>query len=263
MGIAQYIAENNPVINVPDLLNLHHGNPLGIPLIAQIIFIFLVAVVMLYFNYQIRHKGKSQYYPVLYSLFFVSLVSIYYYCFQSGLPEVQINMVGTVKSKAIIGWFCQPEFVGWPIAIVGLLLTVVVAYSVLIAVMQVVAQLTVEAKLVEGKKWKEWKGALAIFLAGVLVMGVCSYVPDYHIVASWALFILLVMLAVFVVVKMVLDAIRMHSVKWALLVGLTFFVGFVAALMIILDCFRGFLFFLLIFMIFFSHVKARKKQVKE
>ena len=79
-------------------------------------------------------------------------------------------MVGTVKSKAIIGWFCQPEFVGWPLAIVGLLLTVVVAYSVLIAVMQVVAQLTVEAKLVEGKKWKEWKGALAIFLAGFWVL---------------------------------------------------------------------------------------------
>lgn len=263
MGLVQYINDNNPILNIPDLLNIHHDNPLGIPPVALLLFIFVVVEVMGFFNYKIRNKGKSEYYPVLYSLLAVSLIAIYYYCFQSGFPTIDIKLPGQTVSKPVIGWFCQAEVVGWPIAIVSMIALAHVCYVLLCAVMQTTAQLTVEANMIEGKKWKEWKALTLILLLGVLVIGVCSYITDFIIVSSWAILIELILMVVFVLAKIIADTIRMKNFKWGFLIGVTFFVGCIATMMLIIDCFRGLLFFLVIFMAFFSRVKASKKQPKE
>lgn len=263
MSIAQYIAENNPILNVPDLFNLYHSNPLGINPIVQLIFIFLVVEVMGVFNYQIRYKNKMQFYPVLYSLLAVAEFSIYYYCFQSGLGsygEYQITNAGTSVSKPIIAWFCSPSIVGWGVAIPCTIALIHVTYTLMSAVMQTAAQLTVEAKMIEGKKWKEWKAFMLLMMLGVLVIGVCSYIPDFNIIASWTILITLILMTVFVIVKMVLDTIRSHSFKWGFFIGLTFWIGSIAAFILILDCFRGLVILLVFFMAFFSRIKARKKK---
>lgn len=258
MNIAQYIQENSPITNIPDLLNLHHGNPLGISPLAQVIFIFVVVEVMAFFNFFIRNREKSQYYPILYSLFFVSLVSIYYYCFQSGLPmshDADVN-----ELQPCIGWFCQRDCVGWGWAIVGLIVLVHVIYSLLCAVMQVAAQLTVEAKLVEGKKWKEWKWALVMVMLGILVMGIFSFTNP--VLSSWALLVLCIFIVCFVVGKIIADGVRCHNFLWSTLIGMTFLVGMVAAIMLSIECLRGMLFLFAFILTIFSTAKASKKQLK-
>lgn len=264
MDISQYITQNSPITNLPDLLNLHHNNPLGISPIIQLIFIFVVVEVMNIFDYQIRNKDKQQYYPVLYILLGVSLAAVYYYCFQSGLKEVLVE--GLQLKKPCIGWFCQHEVVGWGWAVVGIVMLTHVIYCLLCAVMQVSAQLSVEAKMIEGKKWKEWKWALAILLLGVTVTGI-SYVnirtfisPEF---SSWSFIIMVAALTLFSLFKIIADSIRCHNFLWGLLIGVTTFIGLIATMMLTLECLRGLLFFIVVLVIFFSKAKASKKKTKE
>lgn len=37
MGIVEYITTNSPITNLPKLLDMHHSNPLGLPVVAQLI----------------------------------------------------------------------------------------------------------------------------------------------------------------------------------------------------------------------------------
>ena len=37
MSISEFISNNAPFTNLPDLFNIHHSNPLGIPVAAQLI----------------------------------------------------------------------------------------------------------------------------------------------------------------------------------------------------------------------------------
>ena len=157
MSFVDYINQFTPS-NIPDLLNIHHNNPLGIPIIAQLLIIFVLVEVMGVFDYKIRNKGKSQYYPVLYVLLAVSLISIYYYCFQSvECFQAAIPKLKVIEDPYAIGWFCQHQIVGWGWVVVGVLALIHVIYTLLCAVMQVTAEMSVHANLVEGKKWKEWK----------------------------------------------------------------------------------------------------------
>lgn len=258
MNITQYFLDNAPISNIPDLINLHHSNPLGFSLIAQLIFIFCIVEAMACFNFFIRKRGRSEFYPVLYSLLLVALVSIYYYCFQSDLPIVQVT--GSDIARPCIGWFCQHAEVGWGWAIVNLILLTHVTYSLLCAIMQVAAQLTVEAKLVEGKKWKEWKIALGILLTGVMVTGISFFIDP--VFSSWSLFITILFLIGFTIFKIIADSIRCHNFKWGFIIGLTFFIGIIAALILTVECLRGLIFFFSVFLAVFINAKASKKQPK-
>ena len=258
MSLVEYIQSNDPITNIPELLNLHHGNPLGISPIAQLIFIFIVAEVMAVFNFYIRNRGKSQYYPVLYSLLFVSLVSIYYYCFQSVLPTSPVARTGI--EQPCIGWFCQPATVGTGWAIIGYAALTLVIYSILCAVMQVVAQLNVEAKMTEGKKWKEWKGAVILLMVGTLIFGITIFSSTMF--ASWALLVLFALIIIYVIVKIIADSVRCHNFWISLLIGLTFFIGIIGALMLTLECMRGIVFLCAFAAAILSNAKASKKQPK-
>ncbi|MBQ2541810.1 MAG: hypothetical protein II554_00545 [Bacteroidales bacterium] len=144
---------DSPITNIPELVNWHHSNPLGINPLGLLIFIFIIAAFMELVNFQIRYRDKAKFYPILYTLFGITLVSIYYYCFMADLPTVD-----RYGEKPCIGWFCDYDVVGdWGLTILGLVGLVLVVYWMICAVMQVTAQMSVHAGLSEGKKWKEWK----------------------------------------------------------------------------------------------------------
>lgn len=280
MSFVEYLNTNSPITNLPDLINLHHGNPLGISPLAQIIAIFVVVMVLAFFNYKIRYRDQSQYYPVLYALLGLSLVMIYYYCFQSTLPLQRMH--GTVYSptdglnamtgdvinpnaatggRPCIGWFCYPEIVGWPIAIVSLIVLAYVIFVLISACMQVAAQLSVEAHLVEGKPWKEWKVAVFILLLGVLLTALLGFIGPRA--TTWTLFGFQIVLLLFVLYKIIADSIRCHNFWWGLLIGLTFYIGIVACMMLSLECLRGAIFFIVVLAAFLTNAKARKKKVSK
>lgn len=266
MNFIQYVSDNSPFINIPDLLNLHHSNPLGISPIVQLVIIFLLSAVMYYFNWQIRNRDKQQYYPLLYTLLGVTIVVSCYYCFMGGLPEIEVNGVKGRFNKPCIGWFCQPEVVGWGWTIATIILLAFVIYSLLCAVMQATAQISVEGGMLKTKKWKEWKWALAILLLGMTLTGV-SYTNEFYFIspvfASWSLIGTIVLLVLFTIYKIIADSIRCHNVGWGLLIGITFLIGILTTTMFVLECLRGLFLFIVLLVVFFSRAKASKKKPKE
>lgn len=257
MNIAQYIAENSPIQNVADLLNIHHGNPLGLSPLVQLLIIFVLVEVMDIFNNLIRYRDQKQHYPKLYILLGLSIVAVFYYCFQSGLP---ILKEGPAMGQPSIGWFCRPGNVGWPLAILSWVLLSHVIYCLLNAVMQATAQITVESGFMDNKPWKEWKYELGILLLGSSVAAIAWCINVVS--AAWIMAIILVVLALFAIGKIVADTMRNHKFGWALLTAVVFFIGAVAAYMLILEVLRGCIFLIVLFIVYFSRAKARKKQPK-
>ena len=66
----------NNIANLPDMLGWHIGNPLGLGSIAMLLIILVLVETMSVFDYFIRHRDKPQFYPVLYTLFGVSLLAV-------------------------------------------------------------------------------------------------------------------------------------------------------------------------------------------
>ena len=280
MSLIEYFNTNSPITNIPDLLGLHHANPLGISPLVQILSILIVVEVMAVINYRIRYKGNSNLYPALYALLGIVLLMVYYYCFQSTLPLQRthatlyapteglstmpadvLNPDATRGGKPCIGWFCYPEIVGWPVAILSLVILSQVIFTILSACMQVAAQLSVEAKLTEGKPWKEWKVAVYILLLGVLFTALAAFVGPRT--TTWTLFGFQIVLFGVVIYKIVADSLRCHNLYWGLLIGLTFYIGIVACMMLSLECLRGAIFFVVVLFAVLTNAKARKKKVKK
>ncbi|MBR3947110.1 MAG: hypothetical protein IKJ56_08450, partial [Bacteroidales bacterium] len=72
MNFIERLSES-PVTNIPELLNLHRSNPLGINPLGLLIFIFIIAAFMELVNFQIRYRDKAKFYPILYTLFGITL----------------------------------------------------------------------------------------------------------------------------------------------------------------------------------------------
>lgn len=238
--------------NLSDLLGLHIGNPLGLTPLAMLIIIFVVVAVMSVFNHQIRYFDGARFYPVLYTLFGVSLVAVFYYVFQVELPKI--------GDTACIGWHCRSNLVGsvaW--AIVGIALTTLVSFGLFIATMQIVAQLSVEAGMsLEEKRWKEWKWGLAIVLFGVSVTGI-SFEID-QTVGSWALLVTALVTVAFVIFKIVRDTIYCGKFLWALLIGLAFLLGAAASMALFLEVIHACVYLTVFLVAFLASAKARKKK---
>lgn len=263
MSFVDYINQFTPS-NIPDLLNIHHNNPIGIPIIAQLLIIFVLVEVMGVFDYKIRNKGKSQYYPVLYVLLAVSLISIYYYCFQSvECFQAAIPKLKVIEDPYAIGWFCQHQIVGWGWVVVGVLALIHVIYTLLCAVMQVTAEMSVHANLVEGKKWKEWKWAMFIALVGVAICGCIYFVTQKYSTLSWAFVTMLAVLLLFIIGKMIADCIRSKSVLWGVSIALVFLIGMLAVIMTTVECMRGVSICFVVILAYLTMAKASKKQQKE
>lgn len=238
--------------NLPDLLGLHFGNPLGLTPLAMLIIIFVVVGVMTYFNHQIRYRDGGRYYPILYTLFGVSLAAVFYYVFQADLPKI--------GDAACIGWHCRSSLVGgvaW--AIVGIALTTLVSFGLFIATMQIVAQVSVEAGMsLEEKRWKEWKWGLGIVLLGVSVTGITFEINQS--IGSWALLVTALATVAFVIFKIVRDTIYCGKFLWALLIGLVFLLGTAASMALFLEVIHACVYLVVFLVTFLSMAKARKKK---
>lgn len=263
MKFIDYLNQYTPS-NIPDLLNIHHNNPLGINLIAQLLIIFFVVEVMGFFDFKIRNRGKSQYYPVLYVLLAVSLVCIYYYCFQSiECFQAAVPNLKDFDSSSYIGWFCQHKIVGWGWAIVSILALIHVIYTLMCAIMQVTAEMSVHANLVEGKKWKEWKWAMYLSLIGVATCGCIYFFTKSYSSVTWTLLISQIILLAFVIGKMIADCVRSKSVLWGVSIALVFYIGLIAVIMMSIECMRGVSICFVVVLAGLTMAKASKKQQKK
>lgn len=256
MSFIERLSES-AITNIPDLINLHHSNPLGVNPLGLLIFIFIMAALMELVNFHIRYRDKSKFYPILYTLFGITLISIYYYCFMSDLPIV--NRWG---EKPCIGWFCDYDVVGdWGLTILGLVGLVLVVYWMICAVMQVTAEMSVHAGLSEGKKWKEWKWGTVVALAG-LGASVIVYIAKASAAAcSWVLLGSQIAMLLFCLVKLVLDCVRTKS-AWGVAIALVFFLGIEAVIMLSIECMYGAIVFCVAILGAFASAKARKKKPK-
>ena len=237
--------------NLPDLLGLHIGNPLGLNSIVMLAIILVLVFVMTVFNHQIRFRDGGRFYPTLYTLFGLSLLAVFYYVFQADLPMAD----GT----PCIGWYCRSEIVGslsW--AIVGMILTTMVSFGIFIATMQIVAQVSVEAGMsLEEKLWKEWKWGLAIVLLGVSVSGI-GYAVNYTF-AGWALLVTAILTVAFTIFKIVRDAINCGNFFWALLIGIIFLLGTAASMALFIEVIHSCVYLVIFLAAYMARAKARKK----
>ena len=241
----------NTLSNLPDLLGLHFGNPLGLSPLAMLIIIFVVVSVMTVFNHQIRYNDGGRFYPTLYTLFGVALVAVFYYAFQADLPKLDDN--------ACIGWHCRSSIVGLTWAIVGIALTIFASFCLFIATMQIVAQLSVEAGMsLEEKRWKEWKWGLAIVLFGISVAGIAFEINKT--VGSWGLLVTSLLTVAFVIFKIVRDTLYCGNFLWALLIGIVFLLGTAASMMLFLEVTHACVYLIVFLVAFFAMAKARKKK---
>jgi hypothetical protein len=242
--------------NLPDLLGLHIGNPLGLSPLAMLIIIFVLVCTMTFFNHQVRYCGKDQYYPVLYTFFGLSLLAVFYYVFQADLPSFEGN--------PCIGWYCHVSLVGnnMFLAILGIALTTVVSFGIFIATMQIVAQVSVEAGMsLEEKRWKEWKWGLAIVLLGVCISGITYEFARTF--AGWVMVITVVLTVAFTIFKIVRDTLYCGNFFWALLIGLVFLLGTAASMALFLDVIHACVYLVVFLAGFMAQAKARKKKPKK
>ncbi len=240
--------------NLPDLLGIHIGNPLGLSPLAMLIIIFVLVSTMTFFNHQVRYCGKDSYYPALYTLFGLSLLAVFYYVFQADLPQLE--------GKPCIGWYCHERLAGGIyLAILGSVLTAVTSFGIFIATMQIVAQVSVEAGMsLEQKRWKEWKWGLAIVLIGVCVTGITYEFA--RPVAGWMMVITVVLTVAFAIFKIVRDTMNCGNFLWALLIGLVFLLGTAASMTLFLDVIHACVYLVLFLAAFMAQAKARKKKAK-
>ena len=103
--LAEYINANAPMSNLPELLDLHHSNPLGLHPIAIPIFLLVAAVAMHLTTNRIYHQDKRSLYPLLYTLVALAVVATYYYCFSGDLPLFEDWDLH--RKEISVGWFCQ------------------------------------------------------------------------------------------------------------------------------------------------------------
>lgn len=260
MNPIEYVESCQPISNIPDLISFQHNNPLGISPLVQLLIIFVLVEVMAFFNYKVRRCGKPQFYPALYAMFGIASLSVCYYCFQK-LPDCYSLMVDG-KMHNVLGWFCDPDRVRWGWTIVSIILLTHVVYSMLCAVMQITAQVSVDGKIGGVKPWKEWKAGLYISLVGILACGVTSM--TYSDVADdWAIVITFVVFSLFTLVKMIADCVRSTNPLWGILIAIVFYFGMLSSMMLTIECLKGGIAVLVVILIVISRAKASKKAPKQ
>lgn len=255
MNLAESIA-SAPVTNIPDLLNWHHSNPLGIVPMVSLIFILVIVLIMAYVNYTIRYKGLSQNYPILYSLFGISMLAMLYYCFQGDLPTYMLP--GATVPDIRIGWFVDPNIVGLGWALLGVVLLSVVLYIMLSAIMQITAQISFVGGM-KDRKWKEWKSVIIAIMTFTLVSGI-SLALQYYLFAFWAMVAMLALTIVLVTVKAIVDCKRCKSPIYGIGGGIAFLIGLIPIEILTLECLNGFVYFAVVIIALLSIAKARKKK---
>ena len=256
-SLSKYITANAPMTNIPELLNLHHGNPLGLHPIVIPIFLLVLAVAMHITTHLIYHKDRRSLYPLLYLLVGLAIISTYYYCFSGDLPLFEDWQLD--RKEICIGWFCQRAVVGIGWSILGEVLLTYVVYFFMTALLQVVAHLS-DTMGMEEKQWNEWQYVILVMLLGASVAGVADeFAP---IAGVWIMIVYQMLMLLMVVVKMLIDIARTRNVWRCLIAAAAFFIGIEAVTMLAIECIEGYIYLFLPVVFIFSTVSIlyKKKQ---
>ena len=255
--LSDYINTNAPMSNIPELLGLHHGNPLGLHPIAIPILLLMLAVAMRIVNTVIYKKERRKLYPWLYAMWWLSVAATYYYCFSGDLPLFEDVDLG--RKEISVGWFCQRQVVGLGWSLVGVALLSFVAYSMFNVLLHVIAHQSDRMGLTE-KQWREWNWIIITMLLGASVAGIAdNFVP---ITGIWIMIAYHVVVFLMVLVKLVVDTMRTHLFWRCLLSAVCFLVVFEAVTMLAIECIEGCIYlFVPIVGLFFS-ADYRYKKIK-
>ena len=253
--LSEYINANAPMTNLPELLNLHHSNPLGLHPIAIPLFLLVLAVAMHITTHRIYFKDRRNLYPLLYTLVGIAVIFTYYYCFAGDLPLFEDWQLD--RKEISVGWFCQRAVVGIGWSILGEVLLTYVVYCFMTALMQMVAHLS-DTMGMEERQWKEWQYVIIVMILGAAVAGVADeFAP---ITGVWIMVIYQLLMLLMVIVKLFVDISRTHNVGRCLIVAISFFVGIEAVTMLAIECIEGYIYVFLPVVFVFSTVSIRYKK---
>ena len=253
--LSDYINANAPMSNTPELLSLHHGNPLGLhPLVIPILLLVL-AVAMRVVTTLLYKKERRELYPWLYSMWWLSVAATYYYCFSGDLPLFTDEDLG--RSEISVGWFCQRQVVGMGWSIVGVALLSYVAYSMLNVLLHVIAHQSDRMGLSE-KQWREWSWIIAVMLLGASAAGIAD--DTAPITGIWIMIAYHVAVFLMVLVKLVVDTVRTRLFWRCLLSAACFLVVFEAITMLAIECIEGYIYLFLPIVALFASADYRYKK---
>jgi hypothetical protein len=256
--LSEYINANAPMTNIPELINLHHSNPLGLHPIAIPIFLLLLAIAMNICTHLIRSKENQRLYPLLYVLVCTAAVSTFYYCFSDDLPLFEDWQL---KEKEIsIGWFCQRSIVGTGWAMLGEVLLAYVVYFFMSALMLLVAHISDTMGIAE-KQWKEWRYVFFVMLLGASIAGVADeFAP---IAGIWIMIVYHLLMIIMIIAKTIIDISRSKMVWRCLISALIFSVGLEAVTMLAIECIEGYIYVFLPVVAILSNVDFHYNKKKE
>ena len=253
--LSEYIVANAPMSNLPELLSLHHSNPLGLHPIAIPIFLLALAVAMHVTTYRINHKDMGRLYPLLYTLVGLAVAATYYYCFSDDLPLFED--VDLHRKEVSVGWFCQRDIVGLGWSLTGELLLTYVVVVFLTALLQVVARLSDLLGMAE-KQWLEWQHVNFVMLLGASIAGVLDVFAP--ITGVWVMIIYQTLMLLMIVTKTVLDIVRTHEAGRCLTVALCYLIGIEAVTMLAIECIEGYIYIFIPVVFIFTTVSVHYKK---
>lgn len=238
--LSDYINTNAPMSNIPELLNLHHNNPLGLhPIVIPILLLVLAAAMRIVY-FIIYKKERRGLYPLLYTLWWVAVAATYYYCFSVDLPLFEDVDLG--RTEICVGWFCQSQVVGLGWSLIGVTLLSFVAYNMFNILLHVIAHQSDRMGLGE-KQWREWNWIIVTMLLGASAAGIADdFIP---ITGVWIMIAYHVVVFLMVLVKLVVDTVRTHLFHRCLLSAVCFLVVFEAITMLAIECIEGYIYLFL------------------
>ena len=260
-AIVEYINANAPMSNIPELLNLHHSNPLGLhPMVIPILLLVLgiamrVLITGIYRKQSNNQAIKSSTYHWLYAMWWFSVAATYYYCFSGDLPLFEDVDLG--RKEICIGWFCQRQVVGIGWSIVGVVLLSYVAYSMFNVLLHVIAHQSDRMGLSE-KQWREWNWIIVTMLLGASAASIAD--DTAPITGIWIMIAYHVAVFLMVLVKLVVDTVRTRLFWRCLLSAACFLVVFEAITMLAIECIEGYIYLFLPIVALFVSADARYKK---
>lgn len=253
--LSDYINANAPMSNIPELLNLHHSNPLGLHPIAIPIFLMVLAVTMRIVTVLVYKKGRSNLYPLLYSTWWVAVAATYYYCFAGDLPLFEDDDLQ--RKEICIGWFCQRQVVGVGWSLLGVALLSYTAYCMLNVLMHIIAHQSDRMGLSE-KQWREWSWIVAAMLLGASAAGIADdFTP---ITGIWIMIGYHIVIFLMTVTKLVVDTVRTHFFGRCLLSAVCFLIAFEAITMLAIECIEGYIYLFIPIVGLFANADYRYKK---
>ncbi len=253
--LSDYINANAPMSNIPELLNLHHSNPLGLHPIVIPILLLVLAVAMRVVTLIINKNEHRNLYPLLYSLWWLSVAATYYYCFSGDLPLFEDVDLG--RKEICIGWFCQRQVVGLGWSLLGVALLSYTAYSMFNVFLHIIAHQSDRMGLNE-KQWREWNWIIVVMLLGASAAGIADdFAP---ITGIWIMIAYHVVVFLMVLVKLVSDIVRTQLFWRCLLSATCFLIVFEAVTMLAIECIEGCIYLFVPVVALFASADARYKK---